>query len=417
MGLVFIGSNFRDSELSWLERLEAASSAIRARLDDESSLIDSHVSLATCNRFELYFETDDFHRSLDTVVDAIAEETNENRDSVSQSLQILSGDKVAQHLFSVTSGLDSMIVGESEVTGQVRRALSRAQLSGPLAPSVQQLFQTALRVSKKVSQTTGIGSSGKSVITTALKLSEPMMPQGAPKQVLIIGTGAYARVVTAFFKKTEAGDIAVYSGSGRAEMFAETHSVRAVTNQDLVAELSRADIVISASGSMGHLLDEALVSEALELRNGEHDLVIVDVALSKDVAPAVHELAGCFVLDLERLKELTPEEHSISIDIAREIVKAASEEFELEQRAKSMGPMITALRDHIGLRVDQEIDSVKHRLDPQTVTEIRKSLSRVKDSILHTPSLNARNLAGTGNQAEYVNAIRVLFDIEIGENG
>ena len=417
MGLVFIGSNFRDSELSWLERLESASSAIRARLDDESSLIDSHVSLATCNRFELYFETDDFHRSLDTVVDAIAEETNENRDSVSQSLQILSGDKVAQHLFSVTSGLDSMIVGESEVTGQVRRALSRAQLSGPLAPSVQQLFQTALRVSKKVSQTTGIGSSGKSVITTALKLSEPMMPQGGPKQVLIIGTGAYARVVTAFFKKTEAGDIAVYSGSGRADMFAETHSVRAVTNQDLVAELSRADIVISASGSVGHLLNEAVVSEALGLRTGEHDLVIVDVALSKDVAPAVHNLVGCFVLDLERLKELTPQEHSISIDSAREIVTAAAEEFESEQRAKSMGPIITALRDHIGMRVDQEIDSVKHRLDPQTVTEIRKSLSRVKDSILHTPSLNARNLAGTGNQAEYVNAIRVLFDIEIGENG
>ena len=417
MGLVFIGSNFRDSELSWLERLESASSAIRARLDDESSLIDSHVSLATCNRFELYFETDDFHRSLDTVVDAIAEETNENRDSVSQSLQILSGDKVAQHLFSVTSGLDSMIVGESEVTGQVRRALSRAQLSGPLAPSVQQLFQTALRVSKKVSQTTGIGSSGKSVITTALKLSEPMMPQGGPKQVLIIGTGAYARVVTAFFKKTGADDIAVYSGSGRAKMFAETHSVRAVTNQDLVAELSKADIVISASGSMGHLLNEAVVSEALGLRGGKNDLVIVDVALSKDVAPGVHELAGCFVLDLERLKELTPQEHSISIDSAREIVKAAAEEFELEQRAKSMGPIITALRDHIGMRVDQEIDSVKHRLDPQTVTEIRKSLSRVKDSILHTPSLNARNLAGTGNQAEYVNAIRVLFDIEIGENG
>ena len=417
MGLVFIGSNFRDSELSWLERLESASSAIRARLDDESSLIDSHVSLATCNRFELYFETDDFHRSLDTVVDAIAEETNENRDSVSQSLQILSGDKVAQHLFSVTSGLDSMIVGESEVTGQVRRALSRAQLSGPLAPSVQQLFQTALRVSKKVSQTTGIGSSGKSVITTALKLSEPMMPQGGPKQVLIIGTGAYARVVTAFFKRTEAIDIAVYSGSGRADMFAETHSVRAVTNQDLVAELSRADIVISASGSVGHLLNEALVSEALGLRTGEHDLVIVDVALSKDVAPAVHNLVGCFVLDLERLKELTPQEHSISIDSAREIVTAAAEEFESEQRAKSMGPIITALRDHIGMRVDQEIDSVKHRLDPQTVTEIRKSLSRVKDSILHTPSLNARNLAGTGNQAEYVNAIRVLFDIEIGENG
>jgi glutamyl-tRNA reductase len=417
VALVFIGSNFRDSELSWLERLEAASSAIRARLDDESSLIDSHVSLATCNRFELYFETDDFHRSLDTVIEAIAAETNENRDSVSRALQILSGDKVAPHLFSVTSGLDSMIVGESEVTGQVRRALSRAQLSGPLDPSVQQLFQTALRVSKKVSHTTGIGSSGKSVITTALKLSEPMMPQGGPKQVLIIGTGAYARVVTAFFKRTEAIDIAVYSGSGRAEMFAETHSVRAVTNQDLVAELSRADIVISASGSMGHLLEEALVSEALGLRTGEHDLVIVDVALSKDVAPGVHELAGCFVLDLERLKELTPEEHSISIDSAREIVKVAAEEFELEQRAKSMGPIITALRDHIGMRVDQEIDSVKHRLDPQTVTEIRKSLSRVKDSILHTPSLNARNFAGTGNQAEYVNAIRVLFDIEIGENG
>jgi glutamyl-tRNA reductase len=145
--------------------------------------------------------------------------------------------------------------------------------------------------------------------------------------------------------------------------------------------------------------------------------VIVDVALSRDVAPAVNELAGCFVLDLEQLKKLTPQEHSIAIDSARDMVKVAAEDFEVEQRAKTMGPIITALRSHIELRVDQEIDSVKHKLDPATVTEIQKSLSRVKDAILHTPSLNARNLAGAGNQADYVNAIRVLFDIEIGKNG
>jgi len=417
VALVFIGSNFRDSELRWLERLEAASPAIRARLDESSHLIHSPISLATCNRFELYFETDNFHASLDSVIEAIATETGEPREAVSQALQILYGDQVAQHLFGVASGLDSMIVGESEITGQVRRALTQAQLTGPLAASVQQLFQTALRVSKRVNQNTGIGSSGKSVITTALKLAEPMLPQGGPNRVLIIGTGAYARVVTAFFKKGAAADIAVYSKSGRAPRFAQAHAIRAVSNQDLATELGLADIVISASGSKGYLLDQNIVSQALESRTSNHDLVIVDVALSRDVAPEVQGLKGCFVLDLEQLKKLTPEEHSLAIDKARELVKAAAEEFEAEQRAKSMDPVITALRAHIGLWVDQEIDAVKNKLDAATVTEIQRSLSRVKNAILHTPTLKAKDLAVTGNHEDYVNAVRVLFDIELDKNG
>jgi glutamyl-tRNA reductase len=402
--------------MRWLERLDESSSEIRERLRSSPTPINSLVSLATCNRFELYFDGEDVTGSLATIVAAIADELNEKKDLVAQSLTTLTGIDAVEHLFSVASGLDSMIIGESEIAGQVRRALTHAQKSEPLSPAIQQLFQNALRVSKMVANQTGVGVSGKSVITSALNVAAPMTFRQPPDQVLIIGTGAYARVVTAFFKNSGAEDIAVFSRSGRAEYFAKTHGIRPISSSGLVHALAESDIVISASGNSGYAIDVDLISTARRFRTSEKNIVIIDVALSRDVAPGVGELPGCFVLDLDQLKELTPIEHSRSIEIAREIVSTEAVNFESEQRAKTVDPVVAALRSHFAKWIDKEIDTVKNKLDADTVAEIRKSLSRVSNAVLHKPTLQAREFALSGNNADYVQAVKVLFDIELGRD-
>jgi glutamyl-tRNA reductase len=209
----------------------------------------------------------------------------------------------------------------------------------------------------------------------------------------------------------------IYSRSGRAESFAKQHAITAVSDEDLVQTIATADLVVSASGSKGYVITAAMMQDALERRVTTDQLVIVDVALAKDVDPEVANLAGCYLLDLEQLQRLTPEEHSVAIDTAREMVRKAAIEFEQQQLAKSIDPLITALRAHIGLWVDEELDSVRHRLDADTVTAIERSLTRVKNAILHTPTVKAKDLAVTGKHEDYVKAVRVLFDLELGSNG
>lgn len=417
MALVFLGSSFRNSELRWLERLESASADIRRGLLHPGSPIESAVVLATCNRFEVYLETENFHNGLEAALETISNALGEPKDSVASQMSVLHGSAVSVHLFEVSSGLDSMIIGESEITGQVRKALTQAQQQGNLATSTQALFQSALKVSKLVSSSTGLGASGKSVVSTALQLAGGFLATEPPRRALIVGTGAYARVVTAAFKKAGVPEILIYSRSGRAESFAKQHAITAVSDEDLVQTIATADLVVSASGSKGYVITAAMMQDALERRVTTDQLVIVDVALAKDVDPEVANLAGCYLLDLEQLQRLTPEEHSVAIDTAREMVRKAAIEFEQQQLAKSIDPLITALRAHIGLWVDEELDSVRHRLDADTVTAIERSLTRVKNAILHTPTVKAKDLAVTGKHEDYVKAVRVLFDLELGSNG
>jgi glutamyl-tRNA reductase len=417
VALVFLGSSFRNSELRWLERLESASADIRRGLLHPGSPIESAVVLATCNRFEVYLETENFHNGLEAALETISNALGEPKDSVASQMSVLHGSAVSVHLFEVSSGLDSMIIGESEITGQVRKALTQAQQQGNLATSTQALFQSALKVSKLVSSSTGLGASGKSVVSTALQLAGGFLATEPPRRALIVGTGAYARVVTAAFKKAGVPEILIYSRSGRAESFAKQHAITAVADEDLVQTIATADLVVSASGSKGYVITAAMMQDALERRVTTDQLVIVDVALAKDVDPEVANLAGCYLLDLEQLQRLTPEEHSVAIDTAREMVRKAAIEFEQQQLAKSIDPLITALRADIGLWVDEELDSVRHRLDADTVTAIERSLTRVKNAILHTPTVKAKDLAVTGKHEDYVKAVRVLFDLELGSNG
>jgi glutamyl-tRNA reductase len=417
VALVFIGSNYRSSELAWLDSLQAATSNIRDKLRGPDSPLAGAVVLATCNRFEVYLESEDFHQSLDFTMRAIAEELQEDLELIASQMDVRYGKDVIEHLFAVSSGLDSMIVGESEITGQVRRAFANAQQHGLPATGLQQLFQRALQTSKEVSRKTGIGASGKSVINTALELAGQLLGSKPMSQALLIGTGAYARVVTKTLKAKDVKNIFVYSKSGRAKGFASSQGIEAVSKAELLEVMAKSDLVVSASGHKGFSIDLQLAQEVLSKRKKKRPLVVIDVALSKDVAPEVSDLESFHVIDLEQLIRAAPVEHSEAIDRARDLVVAAAAEFANSQSSKAIDPVIIALRSHIGLWVNQEVEMAKKKLDAPTAAQVERSLSRVANAILHTPTIRAKDLAATGNHDDYVKAVKTLFDIDLSKHG
>jgi len=417
VALVLLGSNYNDIPLSELESLERHTEKIRNTLFGSATTENSSsggVLIGTCNRFEVYLDTERFHEAVEQTIRVVSEVSGMDVDYCSKILRVSYGSAVAQHLYSVASGLESMIVGEGEIAGQVRRSLKEAQDNKHTTPHLERLFQTAAGVAKKVGNETGLGVAGRSIISSALELFEAKHFKLAGKQALVVGTGAYARVIVAALQRIACIDIHVYSASGRAEMFSEGHDTKPVAEQDLQAALNQADIVITASGAKGYSIDFRMAKTALEHREL---LPIIDVSLSPSVAPPVYDLKQVDVIDLDYVRMHSPVEHSEAILAARDIVHEAVFEFESDTTARSVDPMVAALRAHIGYWVEEEIERVRRKSGNETAEAVGYSLKRVVNALLHTPSVNAKSLAKNGQEQHYLDAIKTLFDLDLTESG
>lgn len=420
MVFVLLGANYNDIPLEQLENLERHTNKIRHNLLG-SALNEREISggvlIGTCNRFEVYLDTQNFHQAVEKTIRVISETAGLDADYVSKVLKVNYGSAVASHLYAVAAGLESMIVGEGEIAGQVRRSLQEAHDDKQTTSQLESLFQTASSVAKRVANETGLGVAGRSIISAAIDLHESEFGPLTGKEVLIMGTGAYARVIVAALQRAGCQKILIYSSSGRAEVFSETHDTKAVSDQDLTKALSQADLVVTASGGQGHSIDFGLAKQAVAVRKeaGRSTLHIIDVALSQSVAPPVYDLAGVRIMDLDFIRVNVPTEHSESILHAQEIVAKAVAEFELEQASRSIDPVIAALRAHVGAWVTEETERVRRKSGDETAAEVAKSLNRVTNGILHTPTVNGKNLAKTGDSAEYVKAIKVLFGIDLSQ--
>ena len=409
---MLLGADFVDAPLPLLGRIEAAEDNLIECLSHRPDEVQGVVTLVTCNRAEIYLETSDRDRGLQWAIGTIAEASHLNRAEVAQVFRVVTGSSVMRHLCAVTAGLESMVIGESEIAGQVRRALASAQRGKHLTPTLNRMFQTAQQVAKTVSATTGVGRSGRSIIHTALDLVGVGQDKVDQRTALIVGTGAYARVVTAALVKRGVNDIQVYSRSGRAELFAEQHGVRAVNDHDLEPALARADWVISASGQPGHAMTANHIHRALSLRTVSRPLHIIDVALSPDVDPAVASLEGCELFTLETLRRFTPVQHREAVLHAERLVEDAAAEFTKRERARQLAPLVHALRSDIDARVEREMQRARKTLDPAHVDAVERAVRQITKAVLHTPTARARDLAKEGREREYEQALSLLFDLE-----
>lgn len=417
MTLVLLGANYNDIPLSELENLERHTDAIRNKLfsipTEESGIIGG-VAIGTCNRFEVYLDTERFHSAVENAIGVVSQITGLNPDYCSKLLRVSYGSAAVQHLFSVTSGLESMIVGEGEIAGQVKRGLQVAQSQSHTSREIEKLFQSAAQVAKKVATDTGLGEAGRSIFTAALTLHKEKFGPIEGQKVLVMGTGAYARVVVAALQRENVAEIMVYSSSDRAEEFSEGRGTKAVKKPDLAEVLAASDFAVTASGGSGHMIDLKLARSVLELSQNR-GLKIIDVALSPDVAPPVYDLRNVSIMDLDYIRLHTPSEHSEAILRAQEIVRHQVSDFENEAIARAADPMVVAMRDHMARMIEEEVERVRKKSGDEVADEVHRSLKRVTSTFMHVPTLSAKTSAKEGTEKQFVDALRMVFGIEVNQ--
>ena len=379
---------------------------------DERPDVSGFVLLSTCNRFELYFDSPGFHRGIEAVLETIGAALPASHAGLIGQFEVYAGEMAAQHLLEVASGLDAMVVGEDEILGQVRSALAEAETH--TTPALRRLFHAALTTGKAVSSQTDLGSAGRSIAAVGLDLVERRHFPLAGRRTLLVGTGSYARVVTATLLRLGCATLSVYSRSGRAEQFAATHPVVAVPADGLLDAIASADLVVSCSGSDDNgdpVLTASLLAEA---RSSATSLLpVLDLSLSGDVDQGAVNLVGVDLIDLDEIGAHAPAEHSTAVLAARDLVSRGVDAYLHLESGRAATPAITAMRSHVSQFIEREIEAAARRHGPETAAAVAHSLRRVSNALLHTPSLRAAELARVGGLEDYQHALHTLFGIDV----
>jgi len=410
--LVSFVASHRNRDLALLEQLSVGAESLGSAVV-ASPVVSGAVVLPTCNRFEVYLEAADATAGRSALVSSLAATSSLSADVIDEALETFEGDDAVRHLLSVATGLESMVVGEREISGQVRRAHAEARAGSHLSPQLDRLFQSALRTSRVVASSTGLGTSGRSVVSVALDLADATVAW-AGARVVVIGTGALADAAVGAMQGRGAVVVGVYSPSGRAAEFATLHGIEALGDPELSAAVRGADVVLACSGGEGLVLSADAVRSA---RDGiASPLTVIDLALEHDVDPEVRSLSGVAVVDLASVGALAPEESVTAIEAARAIVAHAVARFDDESR--SLDPAVVALREHVFGLLEREVARLRPPAGADADTVARadaaeQALRHFAKTLLHVPTVRAREHAVAGESERYLAAIRALYGIDV----
>ena len=398
--LLCLTANHQNASFDLLEKLSIGAPAAASTLVSGSAFVSGAVVLATCNRFEAYLDIDEPLTSATAVavqstIDIMSEASGVLSDDLRASVTVISGDAVAGHLFAVTSGLESVVVGEDEISGQVGRALVAARTSGTTSPVLDRLFQTAAHTSRDVKNRTALGGAGRSLVRLALELASSRVTDWSQTRVLVVGTGQYAATTLGALRDRGASDIRVFSPSGRAAKFAAKYDV--AFEPALAAAIATADVVVTCTS--------VLAISPADISNDARRLVI-DLGLPRNVDPAVATMPGVELLDLELISKHAPIEALTASADARALVGDAAAQF---TSAATVEPAIVALRSHIFDLLDTEIERAERR--PGDSSDTVSALRHLAGVLLHGPSVRARELAREGRGDEFVAALDALYGI------
>ena len=416
MVLFSLVATHADIDLETVAQLSTGSSGLATSALAESPAVAGAVVLSTCNRFEIYGEAprpDDVEAARAALVAQISGASGLSEQLVSRAFNTRTGPEVSRHLFAVSSGLDSAVVGEREIAGQVRRALITAQHEGTASSGLVRLFQAASKTAKDVGAQTALGSRGLSIVSVALDLATDLSenPDWSSKNVVVFGTGAYAGATMSLLRERGCTDVSVFSSSGRAAGFVATRGGTALDSASLPGAVAAADVMIGCSGSDNRV--EA--AELARIRSASpRPLIAIDLALTHDFDPAVAELDGVELLTLESVRLAAPQEQAESLSQASGIVAGAATAFEQEREARSVDSAIVALRRHTMDVLDAEMEKVRARHGcTAAAEEVEFALRRMVKQLLHVPTVRARELAANGQQGDYVAGLEAVYGITV----
>ena len=418
MSLVVLGLSHHAAPLPLLEAV-ALDDSSRAVLEDavlRSEHVSEAVVLSTCNRTEVYAECLTFHGALVDITDALARTCGIDRADLQPHLYVHYEDRGIAHAFNVASGLDSMAVGEAQILGQVRRSLTQAQEHRHVGPALNTLFQQALRVGKRVHAETDIDLVSGSLVQAGLTRAEAVLGGLGGLSVLVVGAGGMGALATATVARLGAHDVVVVNRDpARARALAHRSGGTARPLTELPDALVGADLVISSTGARGQVVSTDHVAAALAARRGRPQ-VYVDLALPHDVDLAVAHLPGATRVGLADLGEdLARAGSAPQVAAARELVTSEVATHVVARSAEAVAPTVTALRARAGALVAEELARLERRtpgMGDAEREEVRRTIRRVVDKLLHTPTVRVKELARDGHGDDYARALSELFDLD-----
>ncbi|MGV0811443.1 glutamyl-tRNA reductase [Mycolicibacterium boenickei] len=428
MSVLLFGVSHRSAPVSVLEQLSTDESD-QAKIIDEvlrSSLVTEAMVLSTCNRVEVYAVVEAFHGGLSVIGQVLSEHSGMSLNDLTKYAYVRYAEAAVEHLFAVTSGLDSAVIGEAQVLGQVRRAYASAEEHQTVGRTLHDLAQRALNVGKRVHSETGIDAAGASVVSVALGMAETKLTGGlAGRTAAVIGAGSMGALAGAHLVRAGIERVHVVNRSlPRARRLAEKLTEQGVGAQamsldQLPEALAAADVVVSSTGAVRPVVSLADVHHALAPRNatdGDRQLIICDLGMPRDVDPAVSGLPGVWVVDMDRIqREPSARAAATDADAARTIVATEVANYLAGQRMAEVTPTVTALRQRAADVVEAELLRLDNRLpglDAVHRDEVAKTVRRVVDKLLHAPTVRVKQLASAPGGDSYAEALRELFELD-----
>ena len=423
MSVLVVGLSHRSAPVEVLERAAVATDEIPKLLDE--MLGGSHVTevmmLSTCNRIEVYAVVDAFHGGLGDVSEVLGRHAGLPLAELTEHLYVHYAGSAVQHLFAVAAGLDSMVIGEAQILGQLRAAYASADAAGTVGRVLHELSQQALRVGKRVHARTGIDAAGASVVSEALAAAVEVLGDLAGRRAAVVGAGAMGALAAAHLRRAGAAEIVVLNRTPeRAQRLAENTRrtgtpARAAALDTLVDELAAADVAVVCTGAVGTVVAGETVAAAVAARAGRQ-LVVCDLGLPRDVDAGVGVLPAVTVVDLASLqRRLASSTTREAVTRAQELVADEAQAYLVAQRSAEVTPTVTALRRRASEVVDAELlrlDSRMPDLPADVRDEFTRTVRRVVDKLLHTPTVQIKRLAEGPDGAGYAAAVRELFGLD-----
>lgn len=450
--LICLTASHKNADFTALEALSTADASQLPTSFASHPAVDGAIVVSTCNRFEVYLDVDS-DAEPETAA-RIAQTAAAKALGLHQpeSLEPLVDVEAAEHLFAVAAGLESVVVGEGEIAGQVRRALQSAQAAGTTSPHLERLFQRASETQRGIKNRTGLGEAGRSIVRLALDLASARVDL-SDARVLLVGTGRFAGVSLAELRRRGAKHIEVWSPSDRGEGFARSHAVGYVDARDAALAAASADVIVTCTSADHHVVDAALL-HAGRARLATHDFpgaahdpatcpialggsstgcpmhsgdappagcpvdhgrraqLVVDMGMPRNVDPDVASVHGVEVLDLETIRLHAPLEHLTAAADARDLVRKAARRFERGTEERRLGPAIAALRQHVEDAMEAELARIGKRGTEDERRAAEQALRHFAGVLLHKPTVRARELAAEGRHDDFLSAIDALYGID-----
>jgi glutamyl-tRNA reductase len=395
------------------EELETGLSALASKKHIEECMI-----VSTCNRVEVYAVSENADECVESVKEFLSEYHSVSQDVFSPYLYVSIGHMAVRHLYKVSSGIDSMVVGEPQILGQIKQAYKTAALKGTAGLILNRLSHSAFFVAKRVRTETGIGSRAVSVSYVAVELAKRIFDELTRRKVLLVGSGEMAELAARNLVKAGVGDLIIASRHfENASMLAERLNGRPIMLEEVFYSLKDVDIIITATGSSEFIIKPHHVKEALKLRNNE-PMFMIDIAVPRDIDPRIGEIADIYLYDIDDLKNVLDENiksRRDNAEKAEEAILEVEKAFQTWLNSLKVVPAIIDLKKRFEQIKKIEVERALAKLENYSDKDrdvIKLMASRIIGKILHGPLINLKKEASTSLGALYVDSIKKLFELE-----